>query len=164
MLDDPAVHANAQQMLIKYETLFEPDQSGMIALQSDYNAQVPLRSRGNQFVTELQLDNTALALLIDTGASLTTLSRQSFEQISDRHRFTLLGYRMFRTANGLSKGAVYRVGRMRLGQMVLIDNNIAVLDFSMGDDIDGLLGMNVLGQFRFQIDQQQKRLYLAEKE
>jgi hypothetical protein len=34
----------------------------------------------------------------------------------------------------------------------------------MGDDIDGLLGMNVLGQFRFQIDQQQKRLYLAEKE
>ena len=71
---------------------------------------------------------------------------------------------MFRTANGFSKGAVYRVGRMRLGQMVLIDMNIAVLDFSMGDDIDGLLGMNVLGQFRFQIDQQQKRLYLAEKE
>ena len=164
LLDDPAVHANAQQMLIKYETLFEPEQSGMIALQSDYNAQVPLRSRGNQFVTELQLDNTALALLIDTGASLTTLSRQSFEQISDRHHFTLLGHRMFRTANGFSKGAVYRVGRMRLGQMVLIDMNIAVLDFSMGDDIDGLLGMNVLGQFRFQIDQQQKRLYLAEKE
>ena len=164
LLDDPAVHGNAQQMLTKYEALFEPDQSGIIALQSDYSSQVPMLSRGNQFVVELQLDNAALALLIDTGASLTTLSRQSFEQVSGRHSFTLLGHRMFRTANGLSKGAVYRVGRMRLGQMLLTDINVAVLDFSIGDDIDGLLGMNVLGQFRFQIDQQQKRLYLAEKD
>ena len=41
------------------------------------------------------------------------------------------------------------------------NTQIAVLEFDMNQGVDGLLGMNVLGQFRFQIDQENTQLLLS---
>ena len=64
------------------------------------------------------------------------------------------------TASGVIMGTVYSVTELRLGPYAMKNTQIAVLDFDVSRNIDGLLGMNVLGQFRFQIDQENARLLL----
>ena len=49
------------------------------------------------------------------------------------------------------------------GTNVLQDTLIALIDFDPERQIDGLLGINILGQFRFQIDQEDSRLLLNRK-
>jgi len=65
----------------------------------------------------------------------------------------LLGTRLFNTANGYTRGDIYRTSALTLGEERIEGTNIAILDLKTMDDIDGLLGMNVLRQFHFQIDQ-----------
>ena len=65
------------------------------------------------------------------------------------------------SASGVVMGTVYSVPELSLGPYLMKNTRIAVLDFDVSRDIDGLLGMNVLGQFRFQIDQENARLLLS---
>ena len=58
-------------------------------------------------------------------------------------------------------GTVYSFPEVSLGAYLMKNIQIAVLDFDTNREIDGLLGMNVLGQFRFQIDQENTRLILS---
>ena len=58
-------------------------------------------------------------------------------------------------------GTVYSFPEVGLGAYLMKNTQIAVLDFDTNREIDGLLGMNVLGQFRFQIDQENTRLILS---
>jgi hypothetical protein len=67
--------------------------------------------------------------------------------------FSLLGTRLFNTANGYTRGDIYRASALTLGEERLEGTTVAVLDLRTMDDIDGLLGMNVLRQFHFEIDQ-----------
>jgi len=60
-------------------------------------------------------------------------------------------------------GTVYAFPELRLGPYLLQDTQVAVLDFETRPEIDGLLGMNILGQFRFQIDQENTQLRLSKK-
>ena len=129
---------------------------------SDFDSHVALQKHGNQFVIPLGLtEDSSLNLLIDTGASMTTISRDRFDQLSRHDNFTEVGHRMFRTANGLTKGTVYNAEHMRFGSYTLHSMQIAVLEFNMGGDIAGLLGMNILGRFRFQMDQEKSELLLT---
>lgn len=132
------------------------------SLSQNHSSAVALEKRGNQYIADLGLGETSeVRLLIDTGASLTTLSQDSFSRIQGSVRHTYVGDRMFSTANGLVKGEVYSVDVVSLANYSLENTVIAVLDFGMGGDIDGLLGMNVLGKFRFQIDQDKNQLLLS---
>lgn len=114
---------------------------------------IPLERRGDGYLVKVTLNDRAeLKLLVDTGASMTALTRNSFRRLH-RPDFSLLGTRLFNTANGYTRGDVYRAAALTLGQERMEEINIAVLDFRTMDDIDGLLGMNVLRQFGFEIDQ-----------
>jgi predicted aspartyl protease len=97
--------------------------------------------------------------MLDTGASVTILSRASFEQI-DSGGFRYRGSRLFNTANGVTQGDVYRISSITLGNSRLGGVEIAVLDYESATGVDGLLGMNVLRNYRFEIDQDQDVLYL----
>jgi len=115
---------------------------------------IALQQLGNQYLVDLQINRRdKVTLLIDTGASMTTLSRSAFSSLSTRTKAVAVGTRIFQTANGITKGTVYAVDQLRLGSFQLNNTHIAVLDFSLSPGVDGLLGMNVLGQFHFQIDQ-----------
>ncbi len=131
---------------------------------SDINAEVnaiPLLRRGHHYLVKVQLNDLSdITLMIDTGASVTSLSRNSFSRLSQHQGFTELGVRLFNTANGIAKGDVYRVDTFSLGDHIVSDINIAVLDFNQEQGIDGLLGMNVLQYFRFEIDQDKQLLLL----
>lgn len=129
---------------------------------SQYETAVALEKYGNQYLVNLVLDDqTSVRLLMDTGASVTTLSTSAFERIRGDVDTVDVATRMFNTANGLAKGRIVRVDSVSLGEFSLQDTNIAILDFEMSGGIDGLLGMNVLGAFKFQIEPTGPKLLLT---
>ena len=121
---------------------------------------VPVTPHSDHFLVASSVNaDDQLNLMIDTGASITTLARESFERI-DQAGFEYRGSRLFSTANGLTEGNVYRVESITLGKARIENLDIAVLDYKSSDGVDGLLGMNVLRNFRFEIDRDKKLLYL----
>ena len=121
---------------------------------------VAVTKRGDHFLVEVTLNRmSTVKLLIDTGASLTTLSHSSFVDLPQAN-FNYRGSRMFNTAGGLTRGDIYRASSIELGEMQLNNIDIAVIDYPSASNVDGLLGMNVLRNYRFEIDQDDKLLHL----
>ena len=121
---------------------------------------VPVVRRGDHFLIETTLgDREQVMLVIDTGASITSLSRASFDGLASAG-LERTGSRLFNTANGITKGEVYRAASVALGSNRIEGVDIAVLDYEPADGVDGLLGMNVLRNYRFEIDQENALLYL----
>ncbi len=94
---------------------------------------------------------------------MTAMSSASFHSLGISADAEERDRRVFRTAGGVVMGTVYRVPELTMGPYVLKNTDVAVIDFPTHREIDGLLGMNILGQFRFQIDQENARLRLSEK-
>jgi clan AA aspartic protease (TIGR02281 family) len=163
LIQEPSVSAEAEQVMLNHQQELSLGKGNKMAMKNDYSDQVALVSRGNQYLTNLEIEENTVALLIDTGASMTTLSQAAFHALSSKHTFDPMGQRMFSTANGITKGDIYRVERLKLGKFTLNGAQLAVLDFTMPAGVDGLLGMNVLAQFRFHIDQEKQLLYLADR-
>lgn len=151
----------------RVDRLLEKLDSGGVENSADhlayqYDGRVRLEKYGNQYVVNLNLGgDTSTRLLIDTGASMTTLSAHAYERIASYSDNQYVGPRMFNTANGLAKGQVFRFNEVTLGSFSLSQVPIAVLNFDMSHSIDGLLGMNVLGKFKFQIEPQESVLLLS---
>jgi len=125
---------------------------------------IALQKLGNQYAVNLansRQDN--VNLLIDTGASMTAVSRESFNTLNANDDAVEQDRRVFRTANGLVQATVFSVPELNLGPHRLEDTQIAVIDFDSARGVDGLLGMNILGQFRFHIDQDSSNLLLSKK-
>lgn len=121
---------------------------------------IPLTRRGDHFLVSTLIGGAnRVVLMIDTGASVTTLSRRSFNQIN-RSDFGYVGSRLFSTPNGTAQGDVYQATSIELGNTRLGASEVAVLDFESAEGVDGLLGMNVLRHYRFEIDQDKNILYL----
>lgn len=156
LASDPAVGAQATAMLEGGAAPAAPREPEPRQASTD---RIDLEAIGSHFHLPLRLNNRLdVRLVIDTGASVTTLSRERFERVRNAIRFTELGPQVFNTAGGTSKGTIYRVESLQLGQHVLSNVHIAVLDFNMPEGVDGLLGMNVLQQFRFEVDQDNQQL------
>lgn len=123
--------------------------------------EIALTRRGNHYNVSASINGgNPLALVIDTGASITTLSRESFSKM-DTGQARYLGTQLFNTANGVTQGEIYRVDSIRLGEIDIPNPKIAVLDFEPSAGLDGLLGMNVLQRYRFEIDQDKDILYMS---
>lgn len=130
---------------------------------ASFETRVQLISHGeSHYLAELYLDNSSpLRLLIDTGASTTTVTQEAFDRIAYQVSSEFLGNRMFRTANGIASAQIKRLSSISLGPYELQNKKIAVMDFEMASGIDGLLGMNVLNHFIFQIDPNDPALLLS---
>ena len=163
LIQEPSVSAEAEQIMLNHQQELSLGKGNKMAMKNGYSDQIALARRGNQYLADLEIQDTKVALLIDTGASMTTLSQQAFQTLSNNHTFDLLGQRIFNTANGIAKGNIYQVDSLTLGRFTMAGIQIAVLDFSMPDGVDGLLGMNILANFRFHIDQKAQMLYLADR-
>ena len=163
LIQEPSVSAEAEQIMLNHQQELSLGKGNKMAMKNGYSDQIVLARRGNQYLADLEIQDTKVALLIDTGASMTTLSQQAFQTLSNNHTFDLLGQRIFNTANGIAKGNIYQVDSLTLGRFTMAGIQIAVLDFSMPDGVDGLLGMNILANFRFHIDQKAQMLYLADR-
>ena len=123
--------------------------------------EIPLTRLGNHYLVSAAINGASqLALVIDTGASITTVSKARFSQIENTG-FRYLGTQLFNTPNGMAQGEIYNADSIQLGEIKIPDLEIAVLDFELSGGLDGLLGMNVLRNYRFEIDQDKEILYMS---
>ncbi len=158
--NDPEYLERAQQALAKLEPNSEHSK-----LSSDtWEYTLPLTRLGQHYIAEVELDRaSSLKLLVDTGASMTSISKKRFDEIQAYHQFQFLGESLFNTAGGITKGSVYRLEKLTLGHYELSKINIVVLDRFQQEQYDGLLGMNILENFRFQLDQDASKLNLRKR-
>jgi len=124
---------------------------------------IPLTRHGNQFSAEVIInDHTSLQLLLDTGANTSAIALPIIKQLDDDSGVRRLDKRVWlTTANGQAEAEVYQVDNLLLGEYRF--NDIALISINMGnsDRVDGLLGMDILGQFEFEINQRESILYLS---
>jgi clan AA aspartic protease (TIGR02281 family) len=125
---------------------------------------VPLQRMQDQFVVTAVFDGQVeLRLMIDTGASITALSRKAIQLLRQYTHLQASDQQVqVNTANGVTTAALYNIQNMQVGGWVQRD--VFLLEVDLGEqEVDGLLGMNFLGQYAFSIDQDQARLYLESK-
>jgi len=123
------------------------------------NKAVRLNSFGGSFGTYARINNrVGMMLLVDTGASISVITPKAFSRVSDGADF--IGVRDINTAGGVVEAEIYRLNMVRVGDEGVENLEFAVLDFKPGGNISGLLGMNFLQNFQFEIDTQKKLLYL----
>jgi len=84
-----------------------------------------------------------LRLLVDTGATHTVISRQRAEALGSRATGQWV---QVRTAGGPVTAEVHRLQRVEIGALRLAALEVLVLDEALPGDVDGLLGMDVLGR------------------
>lgn len=106
-------------------------------------------------------DKIEAKFLIDTGA---TISHISFNMAS-KLGFTgsqLKDLRWFQTAGGLIKQPVVRLNSLTIANVKMMEIMVAVSK-ETGKEFDGLLGMNFLGRFNFEINLERNLLILRQK-
>ena len=167
--DDPLVARITQ---IWREDFAEPD-SAIEASQRVRQASVSpppaefvrerLTAVGNQYIANSEFGGQGVALLLDTGATTTALSQNAFARIPSRNtRF--LGRIVVNTASGQSQGELYAIGPIAFAHQTFAELNVVVLPINeLAPEFDGLLGMNLLNRFAWQLDGAQNALLLAPK-
>lgn len=91
-----------------------------------------------------------LRLAIDTACAETTIAAYEIDRLgySPRHGDAIT---RVRTAVGEEQGYILRVKRFAALGFVLRDFRVHVFDLPEGHDIDGLIGLNFLRRFNFEV-------------
>lgn len=147
--NDPFVGDVAQKMMLDIEA----------QRQRQLETPVALLRNGSHFIVEASLNHSEVRLLLDTGASLTVLSREvaralGLRAIDAQQTVTI------NTANGTTEAQLYRVESIVVGAFDVSPIDIAVVDQLAIEGASGLLGMNFLEHFDFRIDQEHAELFL----
>jgi len=125
--------------------------------QEEYPIQIPLIRRGLHFVLKAYANNVPLYLMVDTGASITTVDSNKISG------FTVLKNNVkFSTAGGMVYNTIFQADTFIVNSLTLRNFRISGTEFSSAG-IDGLLGMNFLGRYKFKIDQKEAILFLGKK-
>ena len=122
----------------------------------EYPVQIPLIRKGLHFYVRAYAENIPLLLLVDTGASMTTVD---YNKISHFQR--VKENVLFHTAGGDVYNTIYQAKSFNIGELTFENFKISGTQFTVSKD--GLLGMNFLGKFKFKIDQKEAVLFLGEK-
>ena len=123
----------------------------------EYPIQIPLIKDGVHFFVKAYAQDVAVLLMIDTGASLTSVDKNKIS-----HFKVLQNRAKFNTAGGETYKTIFQADTFRIGLISLKNFRLSGTQFS-GKNSDGLLGMNFLGRFKFKINQKEKILFLGEK-
>ena len=121
---------------------------------------VPLKQFGDQYVVEAKLSSNRVALLIDTGASVTAISKQYFDNLSNRYKVNYLGSFNIGTAGGSIMARMYQFRELTIKHVTVENLPVVILPMQGIENADGLLGMNFLREFDFKIDQRQSVMFI----
>ena len=122
---------------------------------------IPLTGSGGHFIVNAVAgEKYGIRLLIDTGSTLTTLPSHILTELRKRELATRIAHVKLKTANGVRMARAYRLKEFQIGNYSLTNLKVAELELGSHNS-DGLLGMNVLSQFHFFIDQGRQTLSLT---
>jgi clan AA aspartic protease (TIGR02281 family) len=160
--DDPdAQHIRkiilSQQMIPTDDLTNEPD-SDEITINTGLS--IPLKQFGDQYVVEATLSSNPVALLIDTGASVTAVSKQYFDTLNNRYKTEYLGRFNIGTAGGSIMASMYQFRELSINHVTVQNLPVVILPLQGIENADGLLGMNFLREFDFKIDQRQSVMFI----
>lgn len=121
---------------------------------------IPLKQFGDQYVVNAKLSSNPVALLIDTGASVTAISRQYFSHLSNRYKVNYLGRFNIGTAGGSIMARMYQFRELTINHVTVENLPVVILPMQGIENADGLLGMNFLREFDFKIDQKKSVMFI----
>ena len=107
-----------------------------------------------------KLSSNPVALLIDTGASVTAISKQYFDSLSNRYKINYLGRFSIGTAGGSIMAPMYQFQALTINHVTVENLPVVILPMQSIANADGLLGMNFLREFDFKIDQRQSVMFI----
>jgi len=130
-------------------------------LKTKYPIQIKLKKLNKHYLVPIVINNTLkLNLLLDTGASSTTIKKEYLKNI----KYKLLQENMiFSTANGVIKSDLIEVNSIKISNLELNNFKLATLSNYDSKTSDGLLGQEFLNMFDWKIDQNNDLLLLLEK-
>ena len=111
------------------------------------------RQANGHFYLPGTIENVPVTFMVDTGASVTSISSDLARQVGIRNCKEV----QFQTANGAATGCIALVPRMTLGNFVLENITVAV----MPNMETNLLGANVLRNF--QVSQSDSSMLIGRK-
>jgi len=124
---------------------------------------IQLAKEGQHYLVDVTFDALFdVTLMIDTGASISLLTEETFVSLSKRTKVKYLKEVELYTAGGAVNAGLYQVSEAAIGDYVVSDLIFAVSPYA-SDTNDGLLGMNFLQAFDFHIDQKNHVLTLKNK-
>ncbi|WP_163932802.1 TIGR02281 family clan AA aspartic protease [Paraferrimonas sp. SM1919] len=123
---------------------------------------INLTPMGQQYLVDIKVDGIAFTLLIDTGASITSLAPQALSRLGIDQQDSIKNI-TFNTANGQAESYLFKINSLSIGTVMVNNVTLASLPVEINDNADGLLGMDILSQYHFQIDQQNNQLILTDR-
>ena len=121
------------------------------------------QQREHYLVSGLVDNNKAIRLMIDTGASISVMSSQYFNRIKGALAPTFVRNAKINTAGGVVDASIYQFSSFAIKGYRISNMQFVIMDLENSGSKtngDGLLGMNFLKAFNFQIDQQNSQLLL----
>ena len=137
---------------------------GPTTTQQEPVTRLALTRYGDQYIAETQILNRPAALLLDTGASSTAISFELYRALRRFNQIKVIGLFDVRTAGGPIRSPLVQIDNMTLGPYKLTNIGVFVMPEAAMQQADGLLGMNVLKQFHFQLDQTNAELLLTPRQ
>lgn len=118
------------------------DQAVALAARLQFaRAGIPVERHGDRLIVEARISNHPVRLLVDTGATMSSLSPSLLRRLgARRERSTATVV----TASGVISAPVYTVDEVVVGEQRFVDHPLLGLELPSGG-VDGLLGMDVLG-------------------
>lgn len=138
---------------------FQELKEGLREMEGDFTKEsIASTRRGSHIVVKAVINEEVTAtLLVDTGATITTISPRIAEDM--RLGGAIRGVNM-RVADGRTVQAdVFRLGSISVGKMK-VNQTVAAVMPAPSPGIDGLLGMSYLKNFIVEVDARRNTLYL----
>ncbi len=124
---------------------------------------VSLERIGDQYRVNAKALNQKATMILDTGASTTAISSRLFARLGRMRALTFIGNFNVQTASGAIEAPLVKIPRFYFAGYEFSDVSAIVLPEEALPDADGLLGMNILGEFDFSISPQSNSLILTER-
>ena len=132
-------------------------------LEDDNAVRVKLERIGNSYHVYAQVLNQSASMILDTGASTTAISSNLYARLGKMRNLSFIGIFNVQTASGSVEAPLVRIPEFRFAGYTFNNVSAIVLPEEALPDADGLLGMNILGEFDFSILPQEDVLVLDKR-
>ncbi|MEQ3639112.1 MAG: retropepsin-like aspartic protease [Alteromonas sp.] len=132
--------------------------------EDDNAVRVKLERIGNSYHINAVALNQRAFMILDTGASTTAISSNLYARLGKMRNLSFIGIFNVQTASGSVEAPLVRIPEFRFAGYTFNDVSAIVLPEEALPDADGLLGMNILGEFDFSILPQEDILLLNLRE